>query len=117
MRYILALMIALMIALPLLAMSLEADAGLVENLRSGKSEIKAVSGSLNRLLHPQQYRKIFKSKPDYKALMIRTMPPHQVGGAWGYNSVEAAIRAAKSACERQHGGNCGAVYSLEDKIV
>jgi hypothetical protein len=39
MRYI----IALIIALPLLAMSLEADAGLVEDLRSGKSDVKTVS--------------------------------------------------------------------------
>ena len=39
MHYIL----ALIIAVPLLAMSLEADAGLVEDLRSGKSNVKPVS--------------------------------------------------------------------------
>jgi len=40
MRYILALIIAVPL---LMAASLEADAGLVEDLRSGKSDVKTVS--------------------------------------------------------------------------
>ena len=41
MRFILALMIAVL----LMAVSLEADAGLVEDLRSGKSNVRASSNS------------------------------------------------------------------------
>jgi hypothetical protein len=63
MRYI----IALIIALPLLAMSLEADAGLVEDLRSGKSNVRASStqGGHSGII---QFWREMRSQPNFQAI-------------------------------------------------
>ena len=61
------ILLALIIALLLLAVSLDAEAGLVEDLRSGKSDVRAEHD-----VSPwtrEAYRKYIrreKAKPDYK---------------------------------------------------
>ena len=65
MRYI----IALIIAVPLLmAVSLKAEAGLVEDLRSGKSDVRA-SSNAGGWIGIIKYWKKQKSAPDFKAIV------------------------------------------------
>ena len=114
MRYIL----ALIIAVPLLAVSLEADAGLVEDLRSGKSNVRAEIE-----LSPwgkEMYRKYMhglKSNPDYKAFVTYR------GGDWiqgwsGSASAEQAIKESLKYCKekRPTGAQCR-VYAVGHTVV
>ena len=110
MRYIL----ALIIAVPLLAVSLEADAGLVEDLRSGKSDVRASStqGSRSGII---RFWRQMKSQPDFKAIASAQSWSY---GVMGRYSAEAAVEGALTNCKESGGGvtRCE-VYAVGDSIV
>ena len=111
MRYIL----ALIIAVPLLAVSLEADAGLVEDLRSGKSDVKTVPGSVNRIVGPAKAFRTLKSKPDFKAMVVANTSGYGSYYNWSASSAEDAIHRAMAYCQSESFG-CG-VYAVGDQVV
>ncbi len=111
MRYI----IALIIALPLLmAASLEAEAGLVEDLRSGKSDVRAATtqGSYGGIV--SYWRKMI-SQPNFKAIVSARSNGYAVVGR---HSAEAAVEGAIKKCQESGGGvtRCE-VYTVGDTIV
>ena len=110
MRYIL----ALIIAVPLLAVSLEADAGLVEDLRSGKSNVRASStqGSHSGII---KFWREMKSQPDFKAIASARGWSY---GVMGRYTAEAAVEGALQHCKESGGGvtRCE-VYAVGDNIV
>ncbi len=111
MRYIL----ALIIAVPFLAVSLEANAGLVEDLRSGKSNVKTVSqvGAVSGLA--QAWRKL-KSYSDYKAIAYHGPYNPLLQTFYGASSAEEAIEGALEYCEESSNGRCF-VYSVGAAVV
>ena len=110
MRYIL----ALIIALPLLAMSLEAEAGLVEDLRSGKSDIRASSNAGNWTGIIQYWKKA-KSWPDFKAIVTARSYFYSWEQA---GSAEQAVEGAVRHCKEQGGGRTSCqVYAVGDAVV
>ena len=118
MRYI----IALMIALPLLMVgSLEADAGLVEDLRSGKSDVRAAT--VRNDIGVIQFWRTTRSQADFKAIaksrnwMGRVLGRYgDVFGVMGQSSAEAAVMAGLSKCESKSSAKCE-VYSVGDQVV
>jgi hypothetical protein len=109
------ILLALIIALPLLAMSLEAEAGLVEDLRSGKSDVKTVSqvGSVMGLA--QAWRKL-KSYSDYKAIAYHGPWNPFLQTFYGAYSAEQAVESALKMCEEKTNGRCR-VYSVGAVVV
>jgi len=108
------ILLALIIALPLLmAASLEADAGLVEDLRSGKSNVRTSSaGNYPGII---KFLREVKSKPDFKA--IASARTH-VYGSIGNSSAEAAVEGALTFCKESGGGTTTCkIYAVGDNIV
>jgi len=108
MRYIL----ALIIAVPLLAVSLEADAGLVEDLRNGKSNVRA-SSHQSSSIDAYRLQRLQKSAPDYKAIIT--------SGGWvyrfsGHSSAEQAVEGGLSYCKEHSRQDCR-VFAVGDNIV
>ena len=96
MRFILALMIAVL----LMAVSLEADAGLVEDLRSGKSNVRASStqGNYGGII---SFWRQMKSQSDFKAIASARSWSY---GVMGRYSAEAAVEGALTHCMESGGG-------------
>ena len=95
MRYILALIVAVILIAP----SLEASAGLVEDLRSGKSKVRAstTQGSYEGII--QFWRKM-KPQPDFKAIVSARS---RVYAVMGRHTAEAAVEGALRHCKESGG--------------
>ena len=93
----------------------QAEAGLVEDLRRGNSDIEAVwSGRSSASGWALQNYKSFLTKRDHKAMAM-----HDHAGfwlAWEYPSAAAAVKVAISGCENEWGGTCK-VYAVGSEIV
>ncbi|MBI07725.1 MAG: hypothetical protein CMM54_12155, partial [Rhodospirillaceae bacterium] len=110
MRYILSLIVAVILIAP----SLEASAGLVEDLRSGKSKVRASTTQGNWVGILRHWRQM-KSAPDFKA--IASVQNYSYA-AWSHNSAEAAVEEALRYCKEQGGGRTRCkVYSVGNNIV
>lgn len=97
-----------------MAASLEADAGLVEDLRSGKSDVKTAQSSTAiaafRVVREQ------KSAPDYKAVVITR---NIYGKIWSWQRDASAVKAIENAlkhCKEKENQSCD-VFAVGDTIV
>jgi len=109
MRYIL----ALIMSVPFLAMSLEADAGLVEDLRSGKSDVRAeIEPSSWDANYFRRYMHEAKSEPDYKAFVTYKNWIQYWQGAY---SAEQAIEDMLQYCKKKN-RQCR-VYAVGHTVV
>ena len=88
----------------------------MDDLRSGRSDIKAAPSNIfqvrgfDRLLEKQQ------SLSDYKAMAAQWYPPYGNYRLYGAHSAEAAVTEAVSKCESEYGGKC-AVYSVGERLL
>ncbi len=92
-----------------------ANAGLVEDLRSGKSNVRAVShvglvyGLLNALKELKRY-------PDFKAMAYSGPYTTTSQAVYGAYSAQQAIETALEMCTKEAGSTCF-VYAVGDQIV
>jgi hypothetical protein len=91
------------------------EAGLVEDLRSGKSDIKAVSqvGAVIGLVSAWKQAKSF---PDFKAIAYSNPYQPFTQSVYGAYSAEAAIKEALEHCQKASGSVCF-VYAVGDAVV
>ena len=108
-------LLTLILAVPLLmALIAIADAGLVEDLRKGRSDIEAVSsGRASASGWALQSYKTFKTKPIHRAMVMKGNSSYF---SWGYASAVAAVEAAILNCEKEYGGTCK-VYAVDSNVV
>ena len=91
-----------------------ADAGLVKDLRKGRSDIEAVSsGRASASGWALQSYKTFKTKPIHRAMVMKGNSSYF---SWGYASAVAAVEAAILNCEKEYGGTCK-VYAVDSNVV
>lgn len=111
-------LLALIIAVPLLITTTPmANAGLVEDLRSGRADIETLSnGQASRITGISRNYKVIKTKPEHKAMAVQAVFPYGVRSAWGHRSAAAAVQAAMSLCEKTWGGGCQ-LYSVNSQVV
>jgi hypothetical protein len=92
----------------------KAEAGLVEDLRSGKSNIKASSNS-GAYIGVIKFWQQQKSAPDFKAIVTARSNFY---GWHGDRSVELAVEKAIRYCKEQGGGRTTCqVYAVGDAVV
>ena len=93
----------------------QADAGLVEDLRSGKSNVRAVSqvGPVMGLLKSVND---MRPKQDFKAIAYSGMYTRTTQGVYGAYSAEQAIETALEMCEKAVGNSCF-IYAVGDQVV
>ena len=96
----------------------DAEAGLVEDLRSGESKIRAVGwlSSWHRQTWTPQLKNEFKQLPDYKVIVM--YPRNQPKGGyywWGANSAVQAVIGVFNFCKTRR-LKCG-IYALGDQVV
>jgi hypothetical protein len=89
----------------------QAKADLVDDLRSGRSDIKAAPGLVKPRIAYYRHHKELQSFRGYKAMAVRWRAPWGSSVTYGRNSQEAAVRAAVSKCESAYGEKC-AVFSV-----
>ena len=108
------LIIAISIAVFAAFLATKAEAGLIEDLRSGKSDVKASSTSAY-YLGIVRYWKQQKSAPDFKAIVTARSNSYALHGA---GSAEQAVEAAIRYCKEQGGGRTRCeVYAAGDAVV
>jgi hypothetical protein len=97
--------------------AVRASYNLVEDLRSGKSKITAISaGEASRVSGYHRSNRILKTKPDHKAMAMQGRHPYGMVSVFGHPSAAAAVEAAVSSCQKDWGGTCK-IYQIDSEIV
>ena len=98
-----------MLVVGLLATQAKAD--LVDDLRSGRSDIKAAPSKVFEVRHLTRLHEELQSKSNYRAMAAQWYSPYGSWSVYGAHSAEAAVRdavrqpnAASAPTHRQPGG-------------
>ena len=112
MRIVLAVIAILIVSF----LAAQSEAGLLEDLRSGKSKIKAVSkGNVIHTVENFRLHKKNQSNRDFKAIAV-VKRGFGAWGVWNQRTATGAVLSAVSECENKWERTCE-IYSVGSEIV
>ncbi len=109
------LLISVLAMLVVVFLATQAKADLVADLRSGRSDIKAVPSGFYKHMFFKKRHHALQSEPNFRAMAVQWYSPYGRWGVWGRSSAAAAVKEALSECKKRH-GTCR-LYSVGEQIV